>query len=256
MGSFFILQSLEMRNTSKTANQLQSLQRTVITCTKCPRLVHWREKVAREKVPRFKDWNYWGKPVPSFGDPNARLLIIGLAPAAHGGNRTGRMFTGDRSGDWLYRALYKFGFANQAASVSRDDGLKLKDCYITASLRCAPPQNKPLPHELTNCRPYLLEELQLLKNVHVIVALGKVAFDVTVDAFRELGWTEILRRPQFAHGIELKLNDEIRLISSYHPSQQNTFTGKLTEAMFNAIFRKAKNLLQSHINNELTTIHL
>src|SRR5713101_4235772 len=178
-----------MTSASENFDKLQSLQQTVIRCTKCPRLVRWRQKVAREKVARFKDWNYWGKPVPSFGDPQARLLIVGLAPAAHGGNRTGRMFTGDGSGDWLHRTLHKFCFANKPESISRNDGLKLKDCYITASLRCAPPQNKPLLEELRNCRPYLFQELQLLRNVHVVVALGKLAFDVAFSAFKELGMT-------------------------------------------------------------------
>ena len=176
-------------------------------CTRCPRLVRWRERVARQKAPRFIEVEYWGKPVPRLGDPNARLLIVGLAPAAHGGNRTGRMFTGDRSGDWLYRSLHKFGFANQPYSIARDDGLKLKDCYITASLRCAPPQNKPLPIELARCRPYLLKELMLLRRVRVVAALGKIAFDTVFDAFKELEMASLLKRPAFGHGKEWKLND-------------------------------------------------
>lgn len=224
--------------------EIQILQRTIITCTKCPRLVRWREKVARDKVARFENWSYWGKPVPSFGDPQAHLLIIGLAPAAHGGNRTGRMFTGDRSGDWLFRTLHKFGFANKPGSLSRGDGLRLKDCYITASLRCAPPQNKPLIQELRNCRQYLLQELQLLKNTQIVVALGKLAFDVAFRAFKELGLTEVKKNPSFAHGVKVRLNKNLMLIGSYHPSQQNTFTGKLTKPMFDQIFRRAKQLLR------------
>lgn len=223
---------------------LSTLQRTIVQCTLCPRLVRWRKRVAREKVARYSNWNYWGKPVPGFGDPAARLLIIGLAPAAHGANRTGRMFTGDRSGDWLYRTLYRFGFTNQPTSVSRDDGLKLNDCYITASLRCAPPRNKPLPEELTNCQPYLLKEIELLSNVRVIVALGRVAFDTACRAYRSLGLTTLRGTPPFTHGTLVRLNEHLTLIASYHPSQQNTFTGKLTETMFNRIFEKARALLE------------
>ena len=226
-------------------NELQALQDHVIQCSRCSRLVAWRERVACEKVARFNDWDYWGKPVPSIGDPKARLLIVGLAPAAHGGNRTGRMFTGDRSGDWLYRALHKFGFVSQATSVSRDDGLKLHDCYITASARCAPPENKLLPKELLNCRPYLLKELQLLNQVRVIIALGKVAFDTVHDAIRELEMISLPKRPAFGHGIEYALNEYQALIASFHPSQQNTFTGKLTEPMFDAVFHRAKQIIAS-----------
>ncbi|MGH2568697.1 MAG: uracil-DNA glycosylase [Bacteroidota bacterium] len=206
--------------------------------------MRWREKVAREKTRRFADWDYWGKPNPSFGDPNAELLLVGLAPAAHGGNRTGRMFTGDRSGDWLYRALYKAGFANQPTSVSRDDGLRLINCYITATCRCAPPQNKLLPTEIRNCRPYLLRELELLKNLKVIVGLGKVGFDAAVSSFQELRWTTLRARPKFGHGVECILNDRVTLLGSFHPSQQNTFTGRLTEPMFDAVFRRAKKLMK------------
>lgn len=223
---------------------LSTLQAEILSCTHCPRLVKWRESVAREKVARFKEWEYWGKPVPGFGDPNARLLLIGLAPAAHGGNRTGRMFTGDRSGDWLYRALHKFGFANQATSVSLDDGLRLHDCYITASARCAPPENKLTPRELMNCRPFLLRELGSLKHVRVIVALGKVGFDTIFDAYRELEWTTLTRRPEFGHGEEHSLNERVTLIASFHPSQQNTFTGRLTEPMFNRIFARARMIIE------------
>jgi uracil-DNA glycosylase family 4 len=223
---------------------LPAIQRKVIACRLCPRLVEWRERVAREKVARFSGWTYWGKPVPGMGDPDARLLIVGLAPAAHGGNRTGRMFTGDRSGDWLYETLHRYGFATQASSTSKTDGLRLIDCYITASARCAPPQNKLLPAELHNCRPYLLEEIRLLGKVRVIIALGKVAFDTVFNAFRELDMTTLARRPRFSHGAEAALNGAQLLIASYHPSQQNTFTGKLTRRMFEGVFQRARAAIQ------------
>ena len=208
----------------------------------CPRLVEWREKVAKEKVRRFADQKYWGKPVPSFGDPRARLLVIGLAPAAHGGNRTGRIFTGDRSGDWLFRALHKAGFANQPQSIDRNDGLKLKDCYVTAAVRCAPPENKPAPNETASCRPYLLREVELLTRLRVIVALGRFAFDAAIAS---VGLSEDeSKRPQFKHGTECLLKRNIRLIASFHPSQQNTFTGKLNEPMFDRIFNRARNVIE------------
>jgi uracil-DNA glycosylase family 4 len=222
---------------------LSNLQKQIIKCRKCLRLVRWREKVAREKTARFKDWEYWGKPNPSFGNPNARLLLVGLAPAAHGGNRTGRMFTGDKSGDWLYRTLHRFGFANQPTSISQGDGLKLTDCYITATCRCAPPANKLLPQEVLNCRPFLLREIELLKKVRVVVGLGKVGFDNAFNAYRELGLTSLSGRPKFAHGAMCRLNDRVTLLGSFHPSQQNTFTGKLTQAMFDAVFRRAKQVI-------------
>lgn len=225
--------------------ELEKLQRKVIRCHLCPRLVRWREKIAREKTRRFADWEYWGKPNPSFGDPRAELLLVGLAPAAHGGNRTGRMFTGDRSGDWLYRALHKFRFANQPTSVSRDDGLLLTNCYITATCRCAPPQNKLLPKEILNCRPFLLKELGLLARVKVVVGLGKVGFDSAVAAFREHGWAPDRKKLSFSHGAEHRINDRVTLIASFHPSQQNTFTGRLTEPMFDAIFLRARSLLMT-----------
>jgi uracil-DNA glycosylase len=218
-------------------------QGEIVNCCRCPRLVEYREAVARDKVKRFRDWEYWGRPVPSFGLIGARLLIIGLAPAAHGGNRTGRIFTGDRSGDWLYRALYKFGFANQPTSVSRDDGLRLIDCYITAAIHCAPPDNKPLPAEFVNCRPYLLDEFQQLKKVRVVVALGLIAFKTYFNARRQLGWKNPSPLPSFGHGMAAKLEDGVTVISSYHPSQQNTQTGKLTESMFDDVFRKAREIL-------------
>jgi len=223
---------------------LPTLQQRIVECRKCPRLVQWREKVARTKTKRFSDCEYWGRPVPGFGDSGARLVIVGLAPAAHGGNRTGRMFTGDRSGDWLYRTLNKFGFANQTRSTDRHDGLTLHDCYITATVRCAPPGNKPLPTEIRNCRPYLLHEFQLLRNVRVIVGLGKVGFDSAAQCVEQLGWITFERKPTFSHGAEYRVNKKVTLIGSYHPSQQNTFTGKLTRRMFDQVFRKSKRILQ------------
>src|SRR5262245_4720056 len=222
---------------------LAHLQRQIISCSLCPRLVAHREKVAREKVKRFREWDYWGKPVPSFGDPQARLLIIGLAPAAHGGNRTGRVFTGDRSGDWLYGALYEAGFANQPTSIHKDDGLKLIDCYITAAVHCAPPDNKPLPEEFTACRPYLLHELAVLKQVQVIVALGQIAFTTYLTARRALGLSVPSPLPRFGHGYAHSLDNGITLLGSYHPSQQNTFTGRLTREMFQSIFFTARDLI-------------
>lgn len=223
---------------------VQQLQRSIVACRACPRLVRWRERVAKERAPRFAEWNYWGRPVPSFGDENARVVIVGLAPAAHGANRTGRMFTGDRSGDWLYRALHKAGFASVSASVSASDGLMLKDCYITAAARCAPPLNKPTREELTRCRPFLHREFELLPRMRVVIALGKVAADAVYDSFRDMQRTALTRRPKFGHGAFCELNRGQVLLMSYHPSQQNTFTGKLTETMFDAIFAQAKVLIR------------
>lgn len=225
-------------------SELEKLQRQIIECRLCPRLVRWREKIAREKTRRFAEWEYWGKPNPSFGDAHARLLLIGLAPAAHGGNRTGRMFTGDRSGDWLYRALHKAGFASQPTSVSRDDGLQLRNCYITATCRCAPPQNKLLPKEILSCRPFLQREMHLLTQVRVIIGLGNIGFDAGIAVLRELGWSLTGKKPAFSHGAEYSINDRLTLLASFHPSQQNTFTGRLTEPMFDSIFRRAKVLLE------------
>jgi len=199
-----------------------------------------RRRIARIKAPRYRNWNYWGRPVPSFGDSRARLLVIGLAPAAHGGNRTGRMFTGDRSGEWLYRALYTFGFANQPTSTHRMDGLRLINCYLTAAARCAPPDNKPSKEELSNCRPYLLQELSLLKQVKVVVVLGRIAFDTYLTCRKESG-DPLPRKPlRFGHGLVYRLPDKRTLIASYHPSQQNTLTGRLTRPMFHAVFRQAR----------------
>jgi uracil-DNA glycosylase family 4 len=224
-------------------SELDILQRRIIECRLCPRLVRWREKIAREKTRRFADWDYWGKANPSFGDPHAELLLVGLAPAAHGGNRTGRMFTGDRSGDWLYGALHKAGFANQPTSESRNDGMQLMNCYITATCRCAPPQNKLLRREILNCQPYLLNEMRLLKNMKVIVGLGRVGFESAVAGLRELKKWSFDKKPKFAHGAEYSIDNRLTLLASFHPSQQNTFTGKLTEPMFDSIFRRARLLL-------------
>ena len=217
---------------------LGKLNRTVIQCRKCPRLVRWREACAKKPPRRFQSMNYWARPLPGIGDPKARVLIVGLAPAAHGGNRTGRMFTGDRSGDWLYGALHAAGFANQPNSDHRGDGLKLKDCYITAAVRCAPPGNKPLRAEFARCRPYLVQELKLFNNLRVVVVLGKIAFDSFLAAYQGNGGVLAKPRPKFGHSVSVVLPDGLRLICSYHPSQQNTFTGKLTQPMFHRVFEK------------------
>jgi uracil-DNA glycosylase family 4 len=216
-------------------------------------LVSYLQEIKEHKPRRYRDWDYWSKPLPSFGDPNSRLLIIGLAPAANGGNRTGRMFTGDRSGEWLFRALHEFGFANQPNSLRRDDGFALKDCYITATIRCAPPDNKPLPEEIENCRPYFLEELDLLRNIKVFVPLGQIAFTQTLKVLRLKGLEIPLL--SFGHGktYAIPLGERLRtpnsslrtisLITTYHPSQQNTQTGRLTRPMFHSIFRKVREKL-------------
>lgn len=206
--------------------------------------MRWCRQVTEKPPPRHQGKTYWGKPLPGFGDPDGRLLIVGLAPAAHGANRTGRMFTGDRSGDWLYDTLCSFGFANQPTSVQRDDGLRLKNCYITAAVRCAPPGNKPAKVEFYNCRPYLVQELQLLKSVRVVIALGKIAFDSFLSAYRESGGVIPKPRPQFHHAGSIRLRSDLTLLASYHPSQQNTFTGKLTCKMFHAVFKKAKAMVE------------
>lgn len=220
---------------------MDKLNRRIVACRLCPRLVQWREEVARTRKAAFADEIYWGRPVPGFGDPRARLWIVGLAPAAHGANRTGRMFTGDRSGDWLYRALHKAGFASQASSRSRDDGLALSDAYIGAVLRCAPPENKPLPEERLRCRPFLEAELAGLERLRGILALGRIAWDGILELMAARGWAS-RPKPRFSHGAEVQLGPYF-LLGSYHPSQQNTFTGKLTEPMFDAIFRRARVLI-------------
>jgi uracil-DNA glycosylase family 4 len=216
---------------------LAAVNRAVVACERCPRLRDYCRRVAREKKREFREWTYWGRPVPGFGDPRARLLIVGLAPAAHGANRTGRMFTGDSSGSWLYEALHRFGFANQPHSQRRDDGLALRDCYVTAAVRCAPPGNKPTPAELANCRSYLQAELRLLRRVRVVVALGRIAHKAWLKA---AGWS----RQPFRHGAVARFPDGTILISSYHPSRQNTNTGKLTRRMWYAIFRRVSGELE------------
>lgn len=224
-------------------NSLDRLNDAIVACRRCPRLVRWREAAAQKPPRRYLGMEYWAKPLPGFGVPSARLLIVGLAPAAHGGNRTGRIFTGDRSGDWLYGALYVAGFANQPTSDHRDDGLKLSDCYVTAAVRCAPPDNKPTSMEFKRCRPYLVQELKLLRHVRVVIALGKIAFDAFLLAYQENGGVVPRPRPKFGHGRSVNLPQGPRLICSYHPSQQNTFTGKLTRPMFESIFAQAKAVL-------------
>ena len=216
-------------------NALRILQATIVNCRRCPRLVSYREQVAREKVRRYRDEEYWGRPIPSWGPRTARLLIVGLAPAAHGGNRTGRIFTGDRSGDFLFRALYREGLASQPWSRHRRDGLRLRDCYITAAVRCAPPGNKPLPEELSTCRQFLMQELQLLRRLRVVIALGRIAFDAFLRAWAEAGRPLPQPRPRFGHGSMAELPGGIVLLGSYHPSQQNTQTGRLTPEMFRKV---------------------
>jgi uracil-DNA glycosylase family 4 len=206
-------------------------------------LVAWREEVALRKRASFSDEEYWGQPVPAFGDPAGRLLVVGLAPAAHGANRTGRMFTGDRSGDWLYRALFRAGFASQPESSRRDDGLILRDCLITAAVRCAPPKNKPTPAERDACRVYLEEEIRLLTRVRVMVALGKFAFDQLWRILKANGEALPSPRARFQHGLEVRVRPDLTLMASFHPSQQNTFTGKLTEEMFDRVWTRARGLL-------------
>lgn len=218
------------------------LETDIVSCERCPRLVEYREAVADEKKKAHRNETYWGKPVPNFGDPKAGLLIVGLAPAAHGANRTGRMFTGDRSGQWLYRALHKAGFANQSSYENADDGLALKNCLITSTAHCAPPDNKPLPEEIANCREYLVRTFTLTKP-RVILALGSIGWNAVFDHLKATGvWKGA--RPAFSHGAEVKLEDGRICIASFHPSQQNTFTGRLTEPMFDSIFARAKKLLK------------
>lgn len=220
---------------------VDEINQQIVTCRECPRLVRWRASCAKKPPRRYVGQDYWAKPLAGFGDPKARLLIIGLAPAAHGGNRTGRMFTGDRSGDWLYGALYAAGFANQPNSDHRDDGLMLKDCYITAAVHCAPPLNKPSLAEFNRCRPYLVQELaSMTTQLKAVIVLGKIAFDSFLKACEESGATLPKPRPKFGHCVSARLPGGPLLICSYHPSQQNTFTGKLTQPMFHAVFQQAR----------------
>ncbi len=231
------------RSVQKAENSMQELQREIIACRKCPRLVRYRETVAREKRAAFRDWEYWGRPVPGFGDPHAQLLILGLAPAAHGANRTGRMFTGDRSGDFLYQALHRAGFANQPTSGNRDDSLQLRNAYITAALRCAPPANKPLPQELANCRPYFERELELLRP-RAVLALGAIAMRTYLGYLKDRGAIASLSAFPFRHGARYDLGKDLpKLFASYHPSQQNTFTGKLTEKMLEDVLADIRKFL-------------
>jgi uracil-DNA glycosylase family 4 len=227
---------------SRRWRTLAALNRAVVACELCPRLRRHCERVAREKKRAYLDQDYWGRPVPGFGDPRARVLLVGLAPGAHGANRTGRMFTGDSSGDWLYEALHRFGFSSRPASVSRNDGLELRGCWIGAAGRCAPPGNRPSPAELERCRPYLAAELRLLARVRVVVTLGRIGHEAFL---RASGWWERLparERPAFAHGAECELPDGRILLASFHPSRQNTNTGRLTRTMWHAVFARARAL--------------
>lgn len=218
------------------------LQGEVTRCRRCPRLVEWREQIATEKRAAYRSDDYWGRPVPAFGDPDGSVLVVGLAPAAHGANRTGRMFTGDRSGDWLYRALHRSGFSNQPTSVKPGDGLELDGLLVTAAVRCAPPANKPTPEERDACSSWLDAELDLLPHLRVIVALGGLAYTQTLRVLSARGVPVPRPRPRFGHAVEVPLMDDLTLLGSYHPSQQNTFTGKLTEAMFDQVWSRARTL--------------
>lgn len=223
---------------------LLDLETRITRCRRCPRLVEWRERVARDKRRAFADEVYWGRPVPGWGDPDGRLLILGLAPAAHGANRTGRMFTGDESGNWLFRALYRAGFASRPESLAKGGGLRLIDCFMTAALRCAPPANRPRPDERRNCRPWLEAELDLLSRVRVIVTLGQYAWDQALRVLRDRGHPVPSPKPRFGHGVEVRSGpDAPVLVASYHPSQQNTFTGVLTKPMLDAVFERARELV-------------
>jgi uracil-DNA glycosylase family 4 len=224
-------------------NWLKVLNAEVVACTRCQRLVAYRERIAREKRRAYRDCEYWGKPVPGFGDPNAAVLVLGLAPGAHGSNRTGRPFTGDSSGNFMYPVLHETGFANQPTATACGDGLVLTNLYITAAARCAPPDNKPLPQELANCAPYLERELQGLKRLRVIVALGKIGFDAYLGYLKRRGIIASKAPYVFAHGACYAMPNEVTLLASYHPSNQNTNTGKLTRAMFVKIFEKARSLV-------------
>ena len=214
--------------------QLEAIKKEVVSCRACPRLVAWREKVAEEKRAAYKDQKYWGLPVPGFGDPKARILIVGLAPGAHGANRTGRVFTGDRSGDFLYAALYRSGLSNQPDSVGLEDGLELEDVFITSPVKCAPPANKPNQKERSKCRPFFEREVSALASIKVVVALGQIGY---MSAAAEFGLNP---KPKFSHGLEVEIDSDRKLLCSYHVSQQNTFTGRLTESMFDKVIKRAK----------------
>jgi uracil-DNA glycosylase len=225
----------------KARESISEINKEIVECRACPRLVEWRERVAREKVARFSQQDYWGRPVPGFGDPLATLIVVGLAPAAHGGNRTGRIFTGDRSGDWLFASMHRTGWASQPTSVARDDGLRLYRAYVAAIVRCAPPANKPTPAERDACMAYHLRELVALTTLKVIVALGSFAWDNSLRAQAAITGERVVPRPKFGHLAECVLGERV-LIGSFHPSQQNTFTGKLTEPMLDAVFDRAREL--------------
>jgi uracil-DNA glycosylase len=233
---------------SKGLSPLGQLQEDIESCRACPRLVAWREQIAVDKRASFRDDTYWGRPVSGFGDPQAKVLVLGLAPAAHGANRTGRVFTGDRSGDWLYRAMHKAGFASQPHSTDRNDGLTLRNAWVTAGVRCAPPQNKPSTEERDQCRPFLQREIALLPNLVAVVALGKFAYDLALHEFAAT------TKPKFGHGVEVAINSanpdrpRLTIVCSFHPSQQNTFTGKLTEPMIDSVFSRARELANSSAN--------
>jgi uracil-DNA glycosylase family 4 len=222
-------------------DSFRELDAEIVECRACPRLVAWREQVAREKRAAFRDEEYWGRPVPGFGDPQARVLVLGLAPAAHGGNRTGRVFTGDRSGDWLFAALHRAGYANQPTSVARDDGLELTDLYVAAAVRCAPPANKPTPAERDRCLPFAARELALLTRVSVVVTLGAFGYAAAWKLLGDAGVALPRPRPRFGHGVEVPTT-RATIIGCFHPSQQNTFTGRLTEPMLDAVFTRAREL--------------
>ncbi len=241
-----------MRSSSRLASSVASdglarLEARLVRCRRCPRLVAYRQRVATERVARFRSWHYWGRPVPGFGDPAARVLVVGLAPAAHGGNRTGRIFTGDESGNWLFAGLHRAGFANQPASVHRDDGLALRGAWVTAAARCAPPANRPTPQELETCRSWLLAELALLERLRVVVVLGRVAHDAFLAAEAARGRMVPRPRPAFAHGAEHRLPSGLVLLCSYHPSQQNTFTGRLTRPMLDRVLGRAAALAEARV---------
>jgi uracil-DNA glycosylase family 4 len=224
---------------------LDALAARIVACRLCPRLVRHREAVGAPPPRRYQGQTYWARPLPGFGDPRARVLVMGLAPAAHGGNRTGRMFTGDRSGDWLFRALHAAGFASQPTSVHRDDGLILRGAYITAAARCAPPANKPTPAEQARCQPYLLAELESLRRIKVVVALGKIGWDAYLRARRAAGGAVPRPLPRFGHGVAARMPDGVTLLGCFHPSQQNTFTGRLTRPMLHAVFARARRLARA-----------
>ncbi len=231
-----------------SAKEIDAIEHAVVRCTKCPELRTYCLQVAAEKKRAYRDWTYWGKPVPAFGDPNARVMLVGLAPGAHGSNRTGRMFTGDASGDFLYPALYRAGFASQESALSADDGLLLRDCIITAALRCAPPQNKPTPEQLRRCFPYLLTEMNALDGLRVVVGLGAIGTKAAIHAIKDRGFTIEPQPWRFGHGVELLARNGDRIvtvIASFHPSRQNTNTGKLTSEMFDAIFSRVNEVLEA-----------